>query len=90
MASELLEQLFGKQLQDCSWSYANPEYTYENEVEVIVQVNGKLRAAIKAVRGTEQSVIEPLARTTISNWLEGKEIIKVIFVKDRMINFVIR
>ena len=46
MASELLEQLFNKQLQDCAWPYANPEYTYENTVEIIVQVNGKLRANV--------------------------------------------
>lgn len=90
MASELLEQLFGKQLQDCTWPYANPEYTYENNVEIIVQVNGKLRANVTAERGTEQKTVEELARVAIAQWLSGKEVIKVIFVKDRLINFVIK
>ncbi|HLW72471.1 MAG TPA: leucine--tRNA ligase [Candidatus Babeliales bacterium] len=90
MASELLEQLFNKQLQDYSWSYANPEYTYENSVEIIVQVNGKLRANVTAERNAEQSVVEPLAHTAIAHWLADKELIKIIFVKDRLINFVVK
>jgi leucyl-tRNA synthetase len=90
MASELLEQLFNKQLNECSWSYANPEYTYENDVEIAIQVNGKLRGTVRTDRGAQQDTVEPVARTTISNWLEGKEIIKVVFVKDRLISFVIR
>ncbi len=90
MASELLEQLLGKQLQDCTWPYANPEYTYENTVEIIVQVNGKLRANVMVGRGTEQSTIEQLARAAIAHWLADKELVKLIFVKDRLINFVIK
>jgi len=90
MASELLEQLFNKQLQDCTWPHANPEYTYENTVEIIVQVNGKLRANVTVERGTEQNNVEALARTAIAHWLADKEVVKVIFVKDRLINFVVR
>ncbi len=90
MASELLEQLLNKQLQNCTWPHANPEYTYENTVEIIVQVNGKLRANVTVDRGTEQSTVEQLSRAAIANWLAEKEIVKVIFVKDRLINFVVK
>jgi leucyl-tRNA synthetase len=90
MASELLEQLLHKQLQDCTWSYANPEYTYENEIEMPIQVNGKLRNTIQIKHGTDQSTVEAAARTTINNWLNNKTIVKVIFVKDRLINFVVQ
>ena len=90
MASELLEQLFNKQLHDCTWSYANPEYTYENNVEIIIQVNGKLRATITVERDSEQSIVEPLARAAITRWLEGKEVVKIIFAQNRLISFVVR
>jgi leucyl-tRNA synthetase len=90
MASELLEQLFNKQLQDCSWSYANPEYTYENHVDIIIQVNGKHRGNVRVERKADQDIVEPLARKAIAQWLENKEIIKVVFVKDRLISFVVR
>jgi leucyl-tRNA synthetase len=90
MASELLEQLLNKQLQDCNWPHANPEYTYETTTEIIVQVNGKLRANVTVERGAEQPIIEERARAAITHWLADKEIIKVIFVKDRLINFVVK
>lgn len=90
MASELLEQLLGKQLSDCSWSYYNPEFTYETEVEIMIQVNGKLRGEIMVQRNAQQDVVEPLAKAAIARWLEDKQLVKVIFVKDRLINFVIR
>jgi leucyl-tRNA synthetase len=90
MASELLEQLLNKQLQDCSWSYANPEYTYENTAEIIIQVNGKLRGTITAERGSEQATVEPLARAAISRWLDDKQVVKIIFAKNRLISFVVK
>jgi leucyl-tRNA synthetase len=90
MASELLEQLLGKQLRNCTWTVANPAYIYENEVEMPIQVNGKLRSTIRVERTADQQTVEALARAAISNWLENKEVVKVIFVKDRLINFVIR
>jgi leucyl-tRNA synthetase len=90
MASELLEQLLNKQLQDCTWPYANPEYTYENTADIIVQVNGKLRANVTVERGTKQDAVEQLARVAIAHWLLDKHTVKIIFAKDRLINFVIK
>jgi leucyl-tRNA synthetase len=90
MASELLEQLFNKQLQDCSWSYANPEFTYEDHVEIIIQVNGKHRGNVRVKRKSEQDFVEPLARVVAAPYLRDKEIMKVVFVKDRLISFVVR
>lgn len=90
MASELLQQLFDKQLHQCEWSYANPEYTYENTVDIIIQVNGKHRGNVKVERKSDQDIVEPLARNTVAHYLENKEIIKIVFVKDRLISFVVR
>lgn len=90
MASELLEQLFNKHLHNCAWTYANPEYTYEMTIEMPIQVNGKLRGTIHVERNAEQITVEPLARAAVNSWLTNKEIIKIIFVKDRLINFVVK
>ena len=90
MASELLEQLFNKQLHQCTWPHADPQYTYENMVHIIIQVNGKHRGEIDVKRGSEQSTIESLAKDKITQWFEGKELVKVVFVKDKLINFVIK
>lgn len=90
MASELLEQLFSKQLSDCDWPQADPQFTYENTVHIIIQVNGKHRAEVDVERGASQGLVESLAKNKINNWLAEKELVKVIFVKDKLINFVIR
>jgi leucyl-tRNA synthetase len=90
MASELLEQLFNKQLSECTWSYANPEFTYEDHVEIIIQVNGKHRGNVRVKRKSEQDIVEPLARVVAAPYLKDKELIKVVFVKDRLISFVVR
>lgn len=90
MASELLEQLLGKQLKQCSWPAYDPVLVKEDKKTVVIQVNGKLRGYIEMPAGATQEVIEAEAKKMILNWLDGKRTIKVIFVPDRLINFVVR
>jgi len=90
LGSELLEQLLGKQLSECAWPVFDPVLVQENTVNIIVQVNGKLRANLVMPVGADQAEIEREAKKLILKWLNGKETIKVVFVKDRLINFVVR
>ena len=90
MASELLEQLLGKTLQKCDWPTYDSVLVEQDTVTIIVKVNGKLRANIEMKKGSEQSKVEQEARRVIHKWLEGKEPIKVVFVPDRLINFVVQ
>ncbi|MFA6263975.1 MAG: leucine--tRNA ligase [Candidatus Babeliales bacterium] len=89
-ASELLELLLGKSLEHAHWPVYDPALAVENEVTVVVQINGKLRASLVAAKGAVQEVIEPQARAAVSQWLEGKTILKTVFVADRLINFVVK
>ncbi len=88
-ASELLAQLLHKKLEDCSWPEYDPTKALDDVVTIVVQVNGKMRANITFARGAAQHSIEPLAQELIQKWLAQQEIKKIIFVKDRLINFVI-
>ncbi len=90
VASELLEQIVGKQLETCSWPVYNPELAQVNEINIAVQVNGKLRATMVTTRGQEQTTIEKLARESVSRYIDGKELVKIIYIKDRLVNFVIK
>ena len=90
MASELLEKLFNKQLQDCTWPVYDPALAYEDKTTIAIQVNGKLRGNIEVKRGSDQKDVQPLAETAITKWLADKTIVKVIFVKDRVISFVVK
>jgi leucyl-tRNA synthetase len=90
VASELLEHLVSKKLEECHWPAYNPELAAVNELTMVIQVNGKLRGSLVITKGTEQQLLEPMARQVIEKWLEGHSVIKVIFVADKLINFVIR
>jgi len=89
MANELLQQLLGKELSDCSWPAYDPVLTYEDTITLVVQVNGKLRANINAKRGATQQEVEPEARNAVVKWLAG-DVVKTVYVIDRLINFVVR
>jgi leucyl-tRNA synthetase len=90
MGSELLEQIFKKQLRDCSWPQFNLELAKQTEVTIGVQVNGKVRSQITIDRAATQDQVEPQARQLIAKWLEDKEVVKVIWVPGRLISFVVK
>ncbi|MEN3028706.1 MAG: class I tRNA ligase family protein [Aquificaceae bacterium] len=61
------------------------------EVELPVQVNGKLRAVIKVPVGAEEVTVKELALKDrrVSQWLTGKELRKVIYIKNKLLNLVV-
>jgi leucyl-tRNA synthetase len=90
MGSELLEQLFDKQLRDCQWPTFDPELAKQTEVTIGLQVNGKVRAQLTIDRAATQDQVEPQAKEVLAKWLEGKEIIKIIWVPGRLMSFVVK
>ncbi len=89
-ASELLETILGKQLENCHWPEFSAALAQENEIIFVVQINGKLRVSLVVAKGQPQEAVEIQARKAAEKWLDGKTIVKVIFVQDRLINFVIK
>ncbi|KKQ48633.1 MAG: Leucine-tRNA ligase [candidate division TM6 bacterium GW2011_GWF2_38_10] len=89
-SSELLEQLLGKQLENCSWPCVNEALAEVTEVEYAIQVNGKLRGTLVMKKGITQADIEPLAKQEVSSWLAEKTIVRVVFVPNRLISFVVK
>lgn len=89
MASELLEQLLAQSLEDCSWPEPDIVALSNQDITIVVQINGKMRANIKVKPGSSQFDLQDLAEQAVAKWLESKEVKKVIFVADRLINFVV-
>ena len=58
----------------------------------MVQVNGKIRARFSAPAGTDQAELEKTAFSLpkVKEWTEGKEVAKVIVVKDKLVNIVVK
>ncbi len=74
------------------WPINDEAVLVENQVEIPVQINGKVRAKIMVSTKADKTTIEELARTdaSIKKWLEGKEITKTVVVPGRLVNFVVK
>jgi leucyl-tRNA synthetase len=72
------------------WPKFDPALLVESEIEIPVQVNGKLRAVIKVSVAVTQSELQALAlaHEGVKPFIEGKTIKKVIFVPKKLLNIV--
>jgi leucyl-tRNA synthetase len=88
LCSEMFEIL---KINDISWPNFDETLTIDNVVVVAIQVNGKLRGTIEVQRGSEEEEIKKLAlkEKSVEKYLEGKNIKKVIVIKDKMASFVV-
>ncbi len=92
MAEELWKQLgHPKTLAYEPWPVADPTYLAKTEVEMPVQLNGKLKGVIKVPpKSTQEAVIAAAKELPgFAEWTAGKTIKKVIVVPDKLINFVV-
>jgi leucyl-tRNA synthetase len=74
------------------WPQAKEEWARKEELEIPVQVNGKLRGRIMATPDTPEESLRQaaLADEKVRGWVEGREIVKVIVVPQRLVNIVVR
>jgi leucyl-tRNA synthetase len=79
-------------LLEAAWPAFDPELSRPLRVELVVQVNGKVRGRLDVERGTGESDAVAMARgdEKIRPWVEGKEIARAVFVPDRLLNLVVR
>ncbi len=75
-----------------AWPKYDPELAREEEAEVVIQVNGKLRGRINVAFGTPREALEKLALadTKVQPLLDGKQVVKIIVVPDKLVNIVVR
>ncbi len=76
---------------DAPWPRFDPRLAEQDEVEIPVQVNGKMRGKITVAKGAAQDIVEAAAKAdeNVSRHLDGKTIRKVILIPDRMLNIVV-
>jgi len=81
----------GTELLDQRWPQADSAALVQDEVELVVQVNGKLRGQICVARDTKREVIERLALESdqVQKFVAGKTVKKVVLVPGRLVNIVV-
>jgi leucyl-tRNA synthetase len=93
IAEELWQALGHKEsLAYAPWPQFDPALAKEDTVEVPVQINGKLRSKITIATGADKAALEAAARADekVRDLLHGKDVVKVIIVPGRLVNFVIK
>ena len=92
--AEELNSLIGNKetLVFASFPTYDDEKIVDDVLEIAVQVNGKLRDSIKVKKDEDKKVVEEtaLASVNVKRHIEGKEIVKVIVVPNRIVNIVVK
>jgi leucyl-tRNA synthetase len=81
----------GDRLWCSPWRRPDPEALVQDAIEVVVQVNGKLRGRVSVATGAGDDVVKAaaLADENVRKFFEGREPKKVIVVKGKLVNVVV-
>ena len=91
LAEEVWQLLgHGKSLAYEPWPAFDESHVAESEIEIPVQIKGKVRGRVKVPADADQETMIALAKTVVADQLAGQEIVKTIAVPGRMVNFVVK
>jgi leucyl-tRNA synthetase len=91
-ASEVYEALTGDRVWETPWPDADLSLLERDVVEIVVQVNGKVRDRVQAAATSTRDELEAIAREqpNVVAHLDGKQIVKIVVVPSKLVNFVVR
>jgi leucyl-tRNA synthetase len=90
LSSECLEKLkFDKEIK---WPIVDKKYLLEESSQIVIQINGKKRSLISVKKDSrENEIIDQIKREKlIDKYLNNGKLIKTIYVKNRLINYIIK
>ena len=85
------ELKFGEDIMKAPWPEPAADALEQDEVELVVQVNGKLRGSIRVPKAADRAAIEELARANpnVQRFVAGQNVKKVVVVPGRLVNLVV-
>jgi leucyl-tRNA synthetase len=93
----ITEELYARLGHDASvhaqaWPTADTSLLVTEESDLVVQVNGKVRGRVTVPTGADQETVERAARAdeNVAGHLDAGEVVKVIVVPDKLVNFVVK
>tara|TARA_B100001123_G_scaffold450290_2_gene619872 strand:- start:1594 stop:4071 length:2478 start_codon:yes stop_codon:yes gene_type:complete len=93
IAEELWERLGheGSVFEGAHWPAWDENKAREDQIQIAVQVNGRLRATIAVVREASRDTVEEIARRddNVARHLDGAQISRVVYVPEKLVNFVL-
>ena len=90
ITNECLEKIDEK--KEIKWPSVKKEFIENDKVNIVIQVNGKKRSIITVEKNLEEKVLIQKIKQDklIDKYIENKEIIRTIYIKDKIINVIIR
>ena len=90
LASECLEDVQDNNKK--KWPKVEEQFLTSSNVNLVIQINGKKRSIINILKGTEEDKLIKQVKNdlNIKKYLKNKNIIKSIFIKDKLINLIIK
>ncbi|HTP60688.1 MAG TPA: leucine--tRNA ligase, partial [Burkholderiales bacterium] len=80
---------FGEDIMNAPWPEPDPAALEQDEIDYVVQVNGKTRGNARVPKAADQKSAEAMAAAAVKKYIEGKAIRKTIIVPGRLINIVV-
>jgi leucyl-tRNA synthetase len=90
LGSEVYERMTGRRVWEEPWPQADPALLVGDEIQLVVQLNGKLIDRLPAPAQASRDQLEEIARGSekLASRLNGREIVKAIVVPGKLVNFV--
>ena len=92
ITAELWAELFGGNVHEETWPQYDAAALVQDEVEIVLQINGKVRDRVKVATGLDRAALEQLAAELprAKELTAGKTIVKVICVPGKLVNIVVK
>jgi leucyl-tRNA synthetase len=91
-AADGYDRLTGDRVWEQPWPVADQRFIESESYELVCQVNGKVRDRVQAPADADKAALEALARASanVVAHLDGKDVVKVVVVPGKLVNFVVR
>ena len=92
ITAELWAELFGGNVHEETWPQYDAAALVQDEVEIVLQINGKVRDRVKVATGLDRAALEQLAAELprAKELTAGKTIVKVVCVPGKLVNIVVK
>ena len=92
MTEELWESIYGGRAYQQKWPEYDEAKTVESNVEIAVQINGKVKATLGVALDEDEESVKAKAHAipAIAELMAGKNVVKEIYVKGRILNIVVK
>ena len=93
MTEELIEKIGAKDtIANTPWPTYDEAKTIDDEIEIPVQVNGKVKATVSIALDTDEAIVKEKVHEnqSVKNAISDKNIVKEIYIKNKIFNFVVK